>query len=573
MSLSLEVHFGGYSSAGRKAENQDAFAARLAEPVSRDFKGAVAVIADGVSSCARAMEASQTSVTSFLHDYFSTPDAWGVKKSVVKVLESLNSWLHQQGRAALPDPMLTTFSALVLKSQSAHLFHVGDTRIQLLRDGLLECLTEDHHLQEGGRSYLSRALGGSAHLQVDYRTVEVNSGDIFVLSCDGVHEWVSPSHIQAVAANNALSLEQRARQLVDLAFASGSDDNLSCLLVEVVSLPQASLDEVHRQLTELPIPPVLEVGQKLDGYRVKEVLFNGTRSHLYLVEDEESGLRCTLKAPSVNFRDDPVYLDGFIREEWVGKRIQHPNVMRVLSSPRAKTGLYYLSEHIEGQTLREWMHDHPDPSLAEVRQLTGQIIKALRAFQRLDMVHQDLKPENLMLTPQGQIKVIDFGTVRVAGVAESVSPLDRTLPQGSVNYVAPEYLLGGQPSFKADLFSLAVIVYEMLCGSLPFKQTADPYASPRHFSAWKYQPIRHKRSEIPPWVEACLHKALMPNPKWRYEALSEFEQDLQVPNRALEARFEQAPLIERNPLGFWQLSCGLLVAAQIAQWLYWWAQG
>lgn len=191
---------------------------------------------------------------------------------------------------------------------------------------------------------------------------------------------------------------------------------------------------------------------------------------MYLVKDIESNDKYVLKAPSENFTEDLVYLDGFIREEWVGQTLDHNNVMKTFRPLRPKQFMYYLGEYIEGTDLRQWMRDNPEPSIDVVRQITKQIIAGLRAFQRKDMVHQDLKPENIMLTVDGTIKILDFGTVLVAGSNEIISPLDKSIPQGSVNYIAPEYLMGESGNSQSDLFSLAVIVYEMLTGKLPYKE-------------------------------------------------------------------------------------------------------
>ena len=106
---------------------------------------------------------------------------------------------------------------------------------------------------------------------------------------------------------------------------------------------------------------MLASGNRIDGFEVLDVIFSGTRSHMYLVKDSESGQRFVLKAPSGNFAEDAVYLDGFIREEWVGQRIDHPNVMKTYRPPREKRFLYYLGEHIEGMNLREWLQDNPKP--------------------------------------------------------------------------------------------------------------------------------------------------------------------------------------------------------------------
>lgn len=566
----LQLSFGGYTSAGLKPENQDAFAALLPQGSARTLKGGVACIADGVSCSENAQQASSTSVTLFIEDYLSTPDTWPVKTAAARVLSSLNSWLYHHGQqaSARHDGLVTTFSALLIKSNTAHIFHAGDSRIYLHRAGHMEQLTRDHVHQQGGeKTFLTRALGMDSRLEVDYQTEEVQPGDVFLLSTDGIHEWI-PDKLLSETLAASEDLEQAAKQLAELALARGSDDNITCLLVRVDELPLAEIDEVHRSLSQLVIPPVLSEGNKLDHFEVIDVLHAGTRSHLYRVRDRNTGKQQVLKAPSENFKDDPQYLEGFVREQWVGSRINHPGVMKILPRPNDSPFLYHVCEYVEGITLRQWIYDHPNPDLKVVRELLDKIVHALRAFQRLSMIHRDLKPENIIINPRGRPVIIDFGTVYVAGLGEIASPLLEEVPVGSVDYIAPEYLLGDPGSDRSDLFSLAVIAYEMLCGKLPFHLPNMQRDPPGSFDAWRYISIRTVRKDIPLWMDLALKKALNARPQGRYAAYSELLADLSKPNSALVSQHESAPLIERNPLVFWKGLSALLTLLLIAQWIW-----
>lgn len=565
MTSDLKVRFGGCSTGGRKALNQDAFAAHQPTGQELTFKGATAVIADGVSNCADSHIASQTAVTSFISDYYSTPHSWNLRQSVSRVLHSLNRWLHQHNSADR-DSLLCTFACALVKSRTLHCFHVGDSRIYHLHQGQLEQLSRDHNRIEGGRSYLSRALGGDSQLKVDYSSHSLEPGDCILLSSDGLHEFIPPAQLEQMLVSRAAGHpEACARALVQQALDNGSDDNITALVMVVDQLPEESLSDSQQQLTRLPIPPAMQPGNRIDDYEVLEVIFNGTRSHLYRVVDRASGQQFALKAPSLNFSSDTRYLEGFIREEWVGQRIDHHNVMQTQAPLRPKRFMYYLSEHLEGQTLRQWMDDNPQPSLAQVRPLIRQLIQGLRAFQRADMVHQDLKPENIMIDNDGRVKIIDFGTVKIGGVAEISPPLTSEVPQGSVNYVAPEYLLGQSGTFRSDLFSLAVICYEMLTGKLPYKATGSHQPKLKHYCDLRYRPAIFHRPELPLWIEGCLRKALQPDPAHRYEALSEFQQDLEYPNATLQANIRRQPLLQRNPLRFWQGAAVLLMLLNLVQ--------
>ncbi|WP_202410279.1 bifunctional protein-serine/threonine kinase/phosphatase [Pseudomaricurvus sp. HS19] len=568
----LRAEVGGFSSPGPKERNEDAFAAKL--PVSQSavvYKGIVACIADGVSCSDRAQQASITSVTQFIEDYYSTPDSWSVRKSAARVLTSLNSWLyfHGQQGSQRHNGLVTTFSAAVLKSNTVHLLHAGDSRIWCLRDGQLQLLTRDHaHANRGGKSFITRALGMDSHLEVDYSTELLEVGDLLLFTTDGVHEFLSPERLQQLLQQPCESLEQLAQYIVEQALAAGSDDNLSCLLLRVCELPQADVDEVHRQLTELVIPPVMDVGNRIDEFEVLRVLYSGTRSHLYLVKSSRNGRRFVLKAPSANFAEDPQYLEGFIREQWVGRRLNSPRVMKIHERPADSRFLYHLCDFVEGQTLRQWMIDHPQPALETVRNIADSIVRGVRVFQRMGMVHRDLKPENIMLTPQGEVVILDFGTVKVDGLEEIASPLEDEVPVGSVDYIAPEYLRGEAGVHQSDIFSIGVIVYEMLTGHLPYRTSAAQQRNPQRYQDWTYLSARSFRSDLPEWMDLALEKACAASLPARYSVMSEFMADLKTPNTSLLQTRHAAPLMQRNPVLFWQWVAGLLLVIVLLE--AWW---
>lgn len=566
----LNVTFGGYSSAGKKSENQDAFAACQPTLAQARYKGVALCLADGVSCSRHAQQASVTSVTHFLQDYYSTPDSWDVKTAAARVLSSLNAWLfhHGQQASARHDGLVTTFSGLILKSATAHVLHVGDSRIHLLRDGRLEPLSRDHTLLQGGREFLSRALGMDSHLEVDYRQEDLHEGDVFLLTTDGVHGFLNAAQLQQCLQAlprkaSQHQLELACKGLVQQAIEQGSDDNASCCIVVVHSVAEPDLQETHRQLSERVIPPVMKEGDVIDHFRVTDVLYAGTRSHLYKVVNLRDRREYVLKAPSLNFQDDLVYLEGFVREQWVGCRMNHPNVLKIFPAEERSRFLYHISEWVDGITLRQWMYDHPHPDLSTVRAITGKLIQALRALQRAGMVHRDLKPENIMLGKDGALKLIDFGTVQVRGLAEIQSAVQEDCPQGSVNYVAPETILYGQASSQSDLFALGVILYEMLGGTQPFRMGQVHRRGAQSLAQWQYQSL--PRKDIPGWLDLALRKACAPDPRRRYQAFSELWTDLHRPNAELLRQHGQRPLMERKPVLAWQWLSALLFVIVLIQ--------
>ncbi len=568
----LSIQFGGYSTAGRKEANEDAFAVYQPDLSVTRYKGIGVCLADGVSCSENAQQASSTSVTHFLQDYYSTPDSWDVKSAAGKVLSSLNAWLFHHGQLAQArhNGLVTTFSSMILKSTTAHLFHVGDSRIYHWSDGQLEQVTRDH-VQAGRQSILSRALGMDSHLEVDYSQRPLKQGDVFMLSTDGIHGFLSAQAIQDQLADITLEssrehIEAACQSLVKQSLEVGSDDNLTCLILCITQVPDKALDEATRSVTARVIPPVLEVGQTIDHFKVDTVLHSNSRSHLYKVINRHTGKPCVLKAPSVNFEDDAGYLESFAREQWIGCRLDHPNLMSMQPQQEDSPFMYHICEWIEGITLRQWIYDHPDADINSVRSLTGQIIDGLRALQRKGMVHRDIKPENILLTPDGIAKIIDYGTVSVRGLSELGGSED-TIPLGSVNYIAPEYVVDGIATSQSDLFSLAVMVYEMLSGKLPFQMEHVHRRGAKSVSEWIYSPLRQHRPDLPLWLDLTLEKAMHPRLTQRYPAFSEFRHDLYTPNEQLIALRTRQPLMHRNPLVFWKsVAAGLSMIVLIQGW-------
>lgn len=561
----LKIAAGQYSDKGRKDINQDFHGILIPQEPQLSSKGIAIALADGISSSDVSQLASQAAVTGFLEDYFCTSEAWSVKKSAQRVLYSVNSWLHAQTRQSQyrydkDKGYVCTLSAMVIKSTTAHIFHVGDTRIYRLRDDVLEQLTEDHRAWVSReKSYLGRALGINPQIEIDYQTLPVEAGDLFVFATDGVYEYAKPraivDAIRDGATNTDRSLDAAAKRIADEAFRQGSADNLTIQIVRIDELPGQSANEVHRQLAELPFAPELNARMSIDGYRIIRELHASSRSHAYLALDEQTGEQVVIKTPSTDLREDRACLERLLMEEWIARRINNAHVLKAYPQARKRSYLYIVTEYIEGQTLAQWMTDHPKPDLKTVRGIVDQIARGLQAFHRLEMVHQDLRPDNIMIDTTGTAKIIDFGSTQVAGLREIAAPDEQYPVLGTEQYSAPEYFLGKGGSSRSDLFSLGVIAYQMLTGRLPYGTQVPKSRTRAAQRRLRYRSAQDDDREVLAWVDEAIRKAVHPDPCKRYGELSEFVYDLHHPNREFLNR-SRPPLLERNPLAFWQaLSC------------------
>ena len=557
----LRITLGQHSQRGQKPVNQDFHGAVIPDAPMLAAKGIAVALADGISSSALSHIASETAVKNFLDDYYCTSAAWSVTTSATRVIRALNAWLHVQTRQAHDDPdhgHVCTFDALVLHSATAHVFHVGDARVYRIGGGTIEQLTRDHRVVVSSvQNYLGRALGAEQDVEIDYQAHPTSPGDCFILATDGVCAPLDPACLIRVIADHPDDLDAAARAIVAAAAASGSDDDLTVQIVRIDAVPLGSAAEAGLLAADLPLPPpLLAPRAMLDGYRIVRQLHASNRSHVYLATDED-GTAVAIKVPATDLGADAPALRRFMMEEWIARRIDNPHVLRA-APPRHRTLLYVATEYIDGQSLGQWMVDHPRPGLQPVRAILDQVARGLQAFHRRGMLHQDLRPENILIDANGTARIIDFGAVRVDGVVESLLLQDRIL--GTIQYAAPEYFLGEAGTRRSDIFSLGVIAYQMLTGLLPYGAAIPRTTKRKQQRRLVYRSAVLSGRDIPAWVDGALAKALSIDPAQRYEEASEFVADLHQPNPA----FIQGSraLLQRDPLRFWQgISLALAILA------------
>jgi len=562
LSNQLALSVGRASVAGCKERNEDCLGIRVPEDQLLTTKGAAAVIADGVSVAEAGREAAEICVQGFLSDYYDTAETWTVRDSGKRIVESLNSWLYQLGLGSefKEKGYITTFSGLVIKSTNAYIFHVGDTRIWRIRGNQIEQMTRDHVAYAGfEQTQLTRAMGFDTTLEVDFRVADTETGDYWVLTSDGLHGHITGETIRDTVLGSKGDFDRACDQLIEQALSAGSEDNLSCMVIKVVNATTPTPAEVFRRLRRLPFPPVLNNGMVLDGYEILHELSSSSRSQVYLVKDAVSGNRYVMKTPSVNFEEDLAYLDRFMMEAWVGEQISSPHTTKRVDTQRRQQFLFNIYEYVEGPTLDGWMAQHRNPTIEEVLKLATDVISGLRAMHRKAMLHQDLRPANIVIHQARGAVLIDYGSSWVEGIAEISINFERDTILGTASYSAPEYRLGHKPSKRSDLFSLAVVIYEMLTGALPYGEGYERAQTPRDFAQLSYRPSYQHNPMIPVWIDGALEKALRLNTASRYDTMSEFEFDLRNPNEAFLRQSEQPFLMGRSSR-FWQrVALGLFV--------------
>ncbi|WP_126172989.1 bifunctional protein-serine/threonine kinase/phosphatase [Altericroceibacterium xinjiangense] len=577
MRSQLAIALGQFSTAGLKPANQDFHGVVQPEGADLASKGIAVAIADGISTGTLGATAAETAVKSFLADYYCTGEAWSVRTSADRVISATNSWLHAQNRrraGGIPSDqerergLVCTFTALVLKGRSAHIFHVGDARIARLSGGAVEPLTEAHRVSlGGGETYLGRALGVNRNVQVDYRQFAVEPGDVFLLTTDGVHDFLPDTRLAELAARVAMEgedLDDAAAAICAAALEAGSIDNVTVQVIRIEALPDGEVDDLIGHDVALPVPPPLRPGDEFEGYTILRELHSGARSHVYLARDSSGGTSLALKIPATERAEDADHVRALLLEEWVARRLDHPNVLRAPPVRRARRHAYAVTEYVEGQTLAEWVADNGRPDLVQLRSIVGQVAAGLLAFHRREMLHRDLRPENILIDKEGAVKIIDFGSVQVAGIDELTGHSDEAAFAGTMQFSAPELYLGAAASPQSDLFSLGVIAYWLLTSHLPYGPRVSAAGTRAAQRRLRYTPATEYNPAVPDWVDAAIAQAVSIAPERRYAELSEFTFDLAKPNSALVSP-DPRPLVAQDSVRIWQaISAVLLVLLILA---------
>lgn len=587
---SLRVQAAQWSDKGPKAVNDDALALHLPDGFARSARMAIAVIADGVSASEHGGEAAVIATRSFCDDFLATDPNWSIKTAGYRVIAAINRWLHGQGQHyhLQDNTHLTTFSAVVIEGQMAHVFHVGDSRVWRFRPAAgvdaLECLTKDHSIQVGKYTQLIRALGMDWQVDVDYLQVDLQVGDYLLLTTDGVHGVLNPSVtsevLQALEAERQqllaepnidtnspqrTPLECAVYRLGQLAAEAGSDDNQSCQLVYI---EQLALSDQAPDPTHFPplLPDHLLPGQIVDGYAIVAELHANSRSKIYRAIRQSDQLSVVLKSPAPQFSDDLEALQAFVQEDWIGQRINHPDIVKTYPPDQPRRFLYLVQEYLSGQSLREWRRANPDAPVETVIRFARPAVRALRALHRRETLHQDVKPDNLFVVKgkdgrEDQLRLIDFGSAQVGSIqTQRIRP-------GAMEYAAPEYALHKPVDARADQFALAMTLYEMLTGEMPYGEDYVSANSEKDFARLSYIPASSVNPHVPPWMDAALMKACRLDPDDRYQDLGEWLADLERPNLTLTR--PKIPISEKHPVLFWQ-SVALILFVGHLLWLAAW---
>jgi serine/threonine protein phosphatase PrpC len=556
----VRASVGFASKTGPRKANEDFAGAVSGNDLPEPRQEVIAAIADGIGGAKGGRVAAETAVRGFLDGFCDLPETMEVQRAGAKIVSALNGWINTIGRQ---DPKLAgmgcTLTALVLRGRVAHLLHVGDTRAYRLSGSRLTCLTTDHVRQDGGRRShtLNRALGVEAEVRLDYATQPVTLHDRFLLCSDGVHGFLTDQSIADILRERSAP-EDTAGALVGAALQSGSTDNCTALVMDVVALPTAGSADISAAILRLPVIPAPIRGETIDGFVLKALISEGRYSRLFGAEDEIEGGTVALKFPKPQMASVDAYRAAFVREAWVGARVHNPWVGRVIELPPGRqTCLYTVMPLYQGELLETRLSRSPALGLEEGRNITVKLARAVAALHRAGIIHRDIKPDNVILEGGGSLKLIDLGVVRVPGL-EEFPP--ENIP-GTAAYMAPEMFAGEPGNEATDVYALGVTMFRAFAGEFPYGNV-DATAPPRRSRA---KDLSTLRPDLPAWLEAVLARAIAVDPARRFDDMVEFALVMEAgPARAPAEIRRPRTLYERAPLQVWQGIAALLAVALLA---------
>jgi serine/threonine protein phosphatase PrpC len=572
--MSFQVDIGHASRRGPREINEDFAGAVRAGPGDPGC-GLIAAIADGVSGGGRGLEAAQTTVMGLLADFFATPRTWETTVALDRLIGAQNAWLVSQNRqreGAVAEgreaaAALTTLTALVLQGQSYALAHVGDTRLWRLAGAELQLLTHDHAMTHPDqRSRLTRCVGLDDRVRVDYLQGEARIGDSFVLTSDGVHGVLKPRKLAELSREG--TAQQASEALVDAALAAGGQDNATALVVRVLGLDAARLEDETVRLAALPALGRKRPGEVVDGYAITALVADTGVHRLYQARDPRTQQLVVLKALHESRAGDAQERAMLAHEAWLGMRVTERDArgfVRVHDTPDA-TALYTVFDWHPGRTL--------DQQLIALRQAgrhapvadaiagLGAVARALGRLHRQGIVHRDIKPSNLHLGDDGEWRIFDLG-VAISGRERAEA---RELHAGTPSYMNPEQWDGAAPDAASDLYALGVTAYQWLGGRLP-RGEIEPYQTARY----KHDPtpLSRLRPDVPIWLDHLVLKAIAREPGQRFETAEELLLALDRGAARPVSAPAATPLVGRDLQALWKIGLGvsLLVNLLLVYWL------
>ncbi len=511
--MPLLLDTGQSSLARRRDSEQEACAIELPHSAAETDQLAILALGDGLPGRPDPERAAHTAVHTLMAGWRAAPETWGPAKLLQECFAAANQNLLTADSHAL----MASLTALVLRPGRWLVGHAGDARVWLYRNQQIKLLTRDHRIPSFQPTpQFGKALGLAPSLEADITTGELQEGDIFVLTSSGVHEALDSATIMSGLMGDTAA-QQMADALTRRAQATAKVGSLHVCVVRVERLPAKTAAVASDEPATLAMisPPV--IGDRVDGWRVEELVQKSSRFRLYRAAGAD-GQHVLLKFPNPRFGDDAAYVDEFLREEWVARRLENPHIARALPLAKGqRTALYTVLTHAPGENLSDRIKRKRGLRTDEVLPLAKQLLEIMDLLRRAGVHHPDIRPKNLALDKQnGQLVLLNAGASMLHHRREAENAQQAS--SSALSYLAPELLEGRDAGERSDVYTAGAVLYRMLTGKYPYGKIKNL----NHAAFGALDPAVCAKAGAPAWLGDILGRACAFDPQTRYANIAAF---------------------------------------------------
>jgi len=524
---------------GTQLKGDDFFEVKVMDTIT------VAVVCDGVGSAMQGAEAAKRTCHFLVNALKNRPKSWTMEKSILHFIENINRVLYRESMEEYArEELVTTLTLVVIEGDRLYGANVGDSRIYLKRAEELIQLSSDHAMDEKGmENVLTAAIGLEEYVSPYYFENNLRPGDRILLCSDGLYTTLDKKTLATGMLVGASFLVKKASKI----YQANLPDDTTAVVLEIKELDP----RLQFKRTELLVQEDYKVNEVIDGYRLMKPLIQNNRTWLC----EKRGLKYVLKFVPFGAIDDELMLDMFVKEVWMAKRLKAGFFPKAVV-PKNRTHRYYIMPFIEGKTLKDFTAKKP-LSVDMSVELAQFLLKMSQFLIRLDLVHGDIKPENIMLTERkGKLvfKMIDFGSI-----TEAYSNVTRA---GTPSYLAPERFNQSPVNEQTEIYAIGVTLYQVLSQKYPFGEI-EPFQTPNFERVVK--PLSKRNAKVPAWLESVILRALEVDVSRRYHNYSEMQYEISKPEKVKPYFRKNSSFVERHPLLACRILLGMMLALNIWQ--------